>query len=229
MRVFLIHGMGRTPLSMAILKRRLEKSGHRVTLFGYLVTTETLAAIGERFLSKVEETLGRDRQNRDGAEDDGRWAVIGHSLGNIVTRWASPRLPEGFERFVMLAPPNHPPAIARALERNWIFRLLTRDAGSKLADPSFYKNLPIPQVPSLIVAGTRGPRFRWLPFGGSPNDCLVAVDETHLGTFPVVEVHAAHSFLMNRRDVFAVIERFFADPAAWSATRSLDERLGNTG
>lgn len=210
MRVFLIHGMGRTPLSMAILKGRLEKAGHQVTLFGYLVTTESLTAIGERFITTVRESLAQDRETPDAPA--GGWAVVGHSLGNIVARWASDRLPGGFERFVMLAPPNQPPAIARALERNWLFRLLTRDAGAKLADPSFYDELPIPEVPMLIVAGTWGPRRRWLPMGERPNDCLVAVEETRLGDTPVVEVHAAHTFLMNRRDVFEIIDRFLAEP-----------------
>lgn len=213
MRVFLIHGMGRTPMSMMILKRRLEGAGHRVTLFGYLVTTQELDAIADRFVERVQTTMAEDT-----AQGEGDWAVVGHSLGNIVTRRAFPRLPASFRRFVMLAPPNRPPAIARALERNWIFRALTRDAGDKLTDPEFYDRLPVPDVPSLIIAGTRGPRLRWLPFHGQPNDCLVTVEETRLGEVPVLEVHAAHSFMMNRRDVFETIVAFFdaegGDPAA---------------
>ena len=209
MRVFLIHGMGRTPLSMLVLKWRLERLGHQVTLFGYLVTAETLEAIGERFIQRIEQTLENDAAREGGP---GLWAVVGHSLGNIVTRWASPRLPAGFVRFVMLAPPNRSPAIAQALEHHWLFRTLTRDAGAKLADPTFYDTLPVPDVPSMIIAGTRGPRASWHPAGEHPNDCLVAVEETHLPGLPVLEIHAAHSFLMNRRDVFEAVRAFLDAP-----------------
>ena len=209
MRVFLIHGMGRTPLSMLVLKWRLERSGHRVTLFGYLVTAETLETIAERFIERIERTLADDAADEGGPVP---WAVVGHSLGSIVTRWASPRLPDGFERFVMLAPPNRSPAVAQALEGHWLFRTLTRDAGAKLADPTFYDTLPVPDVPSMIIAGTRGPRASWHPAGEHPNDCLVAVEETHLPGQPVLEIHAAHSFMMNRRDVFEAVRTFLEAP-----------------
>ena len=41
-RVFLIHGMGRSTLSLLVMKWRLERMGHQVTLFGYMVTFQTL-------------------------------------------------------------------------------------------------------------------------------------------------------------------------------------------
>lgn len=198
--VFLIHGMGRTPLSMWLLKQRLTAAGHSVSLFGYAVTFETLEAIGERFVEHIGKELG-DR----GIE---RYAVVGHSLGNIITRYSTPRLPSGFERFVMLAPPNQGAVMARALKDNWLFRAATQDAGQKLTDAEFFASLPTPDVPSKIIAGTRGPRVDWLPFRGAVNDSIVSLEETRLGDIPVEEVHAAHSFLMNRRDVFERVQAF---------------------
>ena len=205
MRVFLIHGMGRTPASMWGLAMRLRMAGHWPSTFGYMVTLENLEAIGERFLSHVEDALIADRA------DGEPYAVVGHSLGSIVTRLVSPQLPEGFRKFIMLAPPNHPPAIARALRGNPIFRAVTRDAGSKLTDADFYDRLPVPEVPSLIIAGNRGPRVSWLPFGDEPHDAVVGVDETRLGEIPVIQVPAIHTFLMNRADVFAHIRSFLAE------------------
>ncbi len=200
--------MGRTPMSMWILKHRLQRAGYRVSLFGYLVTSNTLDTICERFLDHVAQQLGRGGRSS--------YAVVGHSLGNIITRYSSPRLPAGFERFVMLAPPNRPPAMARALRDNWLFKAATRDAGQRLSDDQFYAALPVPEVPSLIIAGTRGPRFRWLPFRGKTNDTIVGLEETFLEGIPVQRVHAAHSFLMNRRDVFRWVDAFLSsgDPVA---------------
>lgn len=208
MRVFLIHGMGRTSISMLLLRRRLSKAGHRPHLFGYTVTLQSFDAIVHRFLDRVRRVLDKDRA--EGHE--GSYAVISHSLGGIITRAASPQLPPGFSRFVMLAPPNQPPAMVRALESNSLFRLLTRDAGHKLHEQAFYETLPVPDVPTLIVAGNSGPQNPWLPFDGKPNDGIVSVEETYLEGVPRVEVPALHTFMMNRRDVFDYAQGFLIDP-----------------
>lgn len=215
MRVFLIHGMGRTPASMGWLALRLRLAGHSPSLFGYSVTFEKLAAIAERFLEHVQEGLGDGASTRDGdGKSDGSpepYAVIGHSLGGIITRLASPGLPDGFSRFVMLAPPNRSPAIARELQDHPLFVALTRDAGQKLCDEDFYDALPVPDVPSLIIAGTRGVDANWHPLGGRTNDAIVSVDEARLDGIPLVTVPGIHSFLMNRADVFEISKRFLAD------------------
>ncbi len=205
MRVFLIHGMGRTSISMWYLKWKLQRLGHHPSLFGYLVTTTSLLEITDRFAAHVRQVVGADRE-RSGRPEP--YAVIGHSLGNIITRKASSQLPEGLSRFVMLAPPNRSPAMARFLKNNPIFRAATRDAGQKLADPSFYQDLPVPEVPSLIIAGTRGPRAPWLPFQGRPNDSVVGLEETRLAGIPVLEVPAIHTYIMNRGDVFEALREF---------------------
>lgn len=207
MRVFLIHGMGRTSISLWYLKWKLKRLGHRSSLFGYLVTTTSLEDIANRFTDHVRRVVAADRE-ASGHEEP--YAVIGHSLGNIITRKASSRLPEGLSRFVMLAPPNQSPAMARALKDNPIFRAATRDAGQKLADPSFYQDLPVPEVPCLIIAGTKGPRVPWLPFEGKPNDSVVGLEETRLAGIPVIEVPAIHTYIMNRGDVFEVLQNFLA-------------------
>lgn len=200
MRIFLLHGMARTPVSMGLLAWRLKKAGHAPHLFGYTVLTHDLERIAERFAERVHRVL-------DGASS---YAVIGHSLGNLITRLASPRLPPGFERFVMLAPPNRPPAIACTPGPDLVLRFTAGDAGRKLRDPGFFAGLPMPEVPALIIAGNRGPRAGWLPFEGAPNDAILRVDETLLAGVATVELPAVHTFLMNHREVARVILRFLA-------------------
>ncbi|MEM9592642.1 MAG: alpha/beta fold hydrolase [Acidobacteriota bacterium] len=206
MRIFLIHGMGRTPASMWLLSQRLRRAGHRTSTFGYTVTLEGLETIGERFLGHIRDGLAKERARSGGAEPE--FAVVGHSLGNVVTRMVSPRLPAGFGGFVMLAPPNRSPAMARLLGDNPVFQAVTQDAGRKLVDDEFFERLPVPDVPALIIAGTRGPQLRWLPFGEQAHDAVVGVDEARLDGIPLVEVPAVHTFLMNRGDVFALIREF---------------------
>lgn len=198
MRVFLIHGMGRSKASMALLARRLRARGHVVSSFGYYVTRAPLSTIAERFGAHV----------RTSVVDDEPYAIVGHSLGNIITRAASPGLPKGFSRFVMLAPPNRPPLLARALAKNPVFQVLTRDAGRMLCDDGFYACLPVPDVPMLIIAGTGGPQVPWLPFRGAPSDGVVAVEETVLPGVPHLAVPAIHTFIMNDRRATAAIVEF---------------------
>ena len=219
MRIFLIHGMGRTPASMWGLSVALRLAGHQPSLFGYSVMFESLERIAERFLRHIEKTLAEDREGRtaDGspeASTDGAdvvpYAVIGHSLGNIITRLTLPELPPGFQRFIMLAPPNSSPAVARELQDHPLYQAVTRDAGQKLCDDEFYEDLPIPDMPALILAGTRGFDASWHPLGHKVNDAIVALDETRLADIRVEEVPGIHSFLMNRPDVISRIKEFLS-------------------
>jgi pimeloyl-ACP methyl ester carboxylesterase len=201
---------------MFLLAQRLKRAGHQTTLFGYHVTVQSLEAIADRLVLRVEEVLGEDEESLDQKGPDPAqpgstgpaFALVGHSLGNVICRMAAPALPPGLRCQVMLAPPNHSPVAARWLEGNSVFRLLTQDAGQKLTDPAFFARLPKPRVPTLVIAGTAGSTASWLPFEGRPNDGVVAVEETALAGAETVQVKAIHTFLMNRRDVFQAVRAF---------------------
>ena len=48
MKVLLVHGMGRTPVSMLQLARGLRAAGTEVELFGYVSTVESLERINQQ-------------------------------------------------------------------------------------------------------------------------------------------------------------------------------------
>ena len=216
MQVFLIHGMGRTPISMWLLAHRLRRAGYQPHLFGYSVALTPLETIAARFAQHVSAHLAGGSeagQPTPGDEPEGQaYAVVGHSLGNVITRLAADRLPPGLCCFAMLAPPNHSPTLARRMAGNPLFRLMAGDAGRRLADPQFFERLAVPDVPTLIIAGTAGPRGQRLPFGKATNDGIVSLAESRLGAVPVVAVPAIHTFLMNRRDVTRAVLDFLAHP-----------------
>ena len=224
MRVFLIHGMGRTPASMWLLAWRLREAGHRPSLFGYAVSLTPIDEIVSKLRLHVAARLAADEAAGGGpaggpSAEPAPYAMIGHSLGNLLTRLASPALPAGFSRFVQLAPPNQSPASARLLRDQTIFQAVTQDAGRKLADEEFFATVPVPDVPTLILAGDAGPRQTFLPpFRGEPNDGVLSVEETRLPGIAHLVLPAIHTFIMNRRDTTRAILAFL-DEAREDAAR----------
>lgn len=195
-QVFLVHGMGRSPASLALLDFRLRRAGMHTSQFAYRVTRHDLAQIGARFGAHVRATAR------------GPYAIVGHSLGNVIARMASPTLPPGLAALAMLAPPNRSPRLAQHFRHLPLYGALFADAGQRIADPAFYAELPVPAVPTLVFAGTIGPRARWLPFEGAPSDSVVAVDETTLPHAEHRAVPALHTFIMNDARVTAEIVEF---------------------
>lgn len=218
MHVFLIHGMGRSPISMSLLGHRLRQAGHMTHFFGYSVALTALESIAQRFARQVRATISET--GVEGAP----FAVIGHSLGNVITRLAADRLPDSFARFVMLAPPNRSPALARWMADNPVFRLMTGDAGQLLANETFFQELSVPSVPTLIVAGTAGPRNENLPLGEATNDGVVSLEESRLGSVPLITLPATHTFLMNRQDVTGEVLAFLATEAPAQADVDTQDR-----
>ena len=193
--LLLVHGMGRTPMSMRRLARALQRGGHTVHRLGYSATLESMEQISARVRSQLELL-----------SHDGRaLVVVGHSLGAVLLRMAIGREPAMHNpprHLVMLGPPNQSPRLARRLRGFWPYRFFNGDAGQRLADPDFLAHLPPLRIPYTILAGTGGRRGRLSPFGNDPNDGLVALSETRLlPDDPVIEVPARHTFLMNHRQV----------------------------
>lgn len=193
---------------MALLSGRLRRAGHAVSSFGYLVLKDSLDDIAAQWAGHIARHLKTGRRTEGvPVSAPEPYAIIGHSLGNIITRHATEQLPAGLSRFVMLAPPNNSPVMARWLQENPVFKALTRDGGQKLANPDFYQQLSRPDVPTIIIAGDKGPRLSWLPFDGE-HDGLVGIDEARLDGVPLHIVPAMHTFIMNHPQVTRVIHTF---------------------
>ena len=192
MQVLLVHGMGRTPLSMVRLGLRLRAAGMEVHYFAYFAPAESVERITVRLARRLQAMSGP-------------YIVVGHSLGGVLLRMAIDRLPAGTrrpERLVLVGSPHGAPRLARRLSGWPVYRLISGDAGQLLADPSRMAALPRPAVPCTVVAGTRGFPARLSPFGEEPNDGLVAVAEVIPGEgAETLTLARGHTFLMNAREV----------------------------
>jgi pimeloyl-ACP methyl ester carboxylesterase len=202
MKVLLVHGLGRSSLSMVLLGKRLARSGYDPEFFGYSALTETQPRIVARLTRRL----------RILAQHDGEIGLIGHSFGGLLLREACARVPElRVRHLVMLGTPNQPPRLAARVYKWLPFRVLRGSCGQCLADPSWYTRLPAPTSPYTVVAGTTGWRGRLSPFRGERNDGVVAVSETPVrpGDVPI-EMPLVHTLMMNSKAVYRLIERTFA-------------------
>ncbi|HJV22754.1 MAG TPA: alpha/beta fold hydrolase [Holophagaceae bacterium] len=196
--VLLIHGMGRTPLSMALLGHRLRKAGLDVHTFGYSAAVESFGPCVDRLRARIQETF-----------PERPYLLVGHSLGTVLIRGALavPSIPPPRACF-FLAPPSRSPRLARRLAGNPIYRAFTGEMGQLLADPAFMDALPVPPVPTTVFAGDRGWQGRLSPFGGEPNDGIVSFSEAQLGeAVPLVRLPVLHTFIMNARSIADGIAR----------------------
>jgi len=170
MRVVLVHGLGRTPLSMVRLARSLRRAGHATELIGYIAALESFECIRSRVRARLLAPAAA-----------GPYAAVGHSLAGLLLRAALADFPPSAplpRLLVTLGTPTRPPRLARLLRNVWLYRRLAGECGQLLADADFLASLHVPCVPSIAIAGTRGWPQHVGPFRGAPNDGVVALDET---------------------------------------------------
>lgn len=192
MNIVLVHGLGRTPLSLWSMSNALQKAGHTTEFFGYFTVLQSFDDIALRLRDRLRtlSTLGP-------------YGLVTHSMGGILTRAALADadfpLPA---HVVMLAPPNSSPRAARIANRLLPFRWFANQSGDNMADPAFYTQLPVLACPYTLIAGTFGPTGSLSPFGDEINDFIVGISEIRMRPEdPIIQVPALHSFLMNRDDV----------------------------
>lgn len=198
MKVLLIHGLGRTSLSLLALEWRLKQVGLATEQFSYAAFLESYTQIVERLQRRLREIGSR-----------GTYGVVAHSLGGLLTRSALAdadfRHPK---RIVMLGTPNRPPRLAAIAWKFPPFQYFSGQSGFNLSNPHFFDRLPTLKSPYTIIAGTRGLQGAWSPFGFEANDGIVAVNETRLlESDRPLELPVTHTFMMNNPTVQETVIR----------------------
>jgi triacylglycerol lipase len=200
--VVLLHGLGRTPLSMTALWLAARRRGYRVINWHYRSATGSIA--------EHAQALARDVLPR--VADAPRVHFVTHSLGGIIVRQLlnTQSLPN-LGRVVMLAPPNGGSEVADVLQRS---HLLTRcvvpagELGTSAA--SVPVTLPAATFPLGVIAGSRSHIrlfSRWM--NDVPNDGVVAVERTKLeGMTDFIVLHRTHTLLPWAPDALAQAFRF---------------------
>lgn len=187
--IVLLHGLGRTRLSMLPIAAAARLRGYRVINFRYLSTRGTIAQHAARFARTVLPRVAAAP----------RVHFITHSLGGIIVRHvlATHTLPN-LGRVVMLAPPNGGSEVADVLQHSCVVsRAMTPVNELGTGDASVPRALPRADFEVGVIAGARShiPLFsRWMH--DVPNDGVVAVERTKLaGMKDFVVMQRTHTFL----------------------------------
>ncbi len=195
--VVLLHGLCRSPRSMAKMEAHLRSEGFEVLNIGYPSRKEPIGKLAQDAIGQALATPEAGRAERI--------HFVTHSMGGILVReYLGRHKPDRLGRVVMLGPPNQGSEIVDALGSLTVFGFLNGPAGRQLGtDPGAR---PLQLGPARfevgIIAGDRS--INWINscIIPGPDDGKVSVERTRLtGMKDHLVVHATHPFLMRNREV----------------------------
>jgi pimeloyl-ACP methyl ester carboxylesterase len=198
-----LHGLGRTSLSMRRMARSLRSNGYDVVNIGYPSTRDDVAGLVERLSAELE---------RHCTNDAARVHFVGHSLGGMLARCFLARNPEfPVGRVVMLSPPNRGSEVADKMREWWPYQAATGPMGQRLGTSS--NDLP-QQLPPVtydvgIITGDRSLNPLYSAWVDGVDDGKVSIERARLpGMRDFLVVHASHTFIMRRREVIDQVMHF---------------------
>jgi triacylglycerol lipase len=184
--VVVVHGMGRTGLSMYLMSSALEERGYEVVNWGYSSTCCSIAELGQQLADELDELEPRPE----------RLHFVGHSLGGIIIRWVLHHRPPAEDgRAVMLASPNQGSATADTYVEwgSWLLEPLDELTTD---ETSTVRQLANPQGHEIgTIAGAHDGKV-------SPEEARLPNEADH------AVVPAEHTFIMNRSDVHYLVATF---------------------
>ena len=203
--VVLLHGLGRSGLSMKAVEWRLEKEGYDVVNQSYPSTQHPIEELATIALS---EALPK-------CPEDSTIHFVTHSLGGILLRQylSNETIPE-LGRTVMLGPPNQGSQLADFIQSIKVADHLQPEAGRQLGtnDQSVPQSLGAVNFDVGVIAGNRNWRpLVSKPLEGQPSDGTVTVEETKVaGMSDFLELPATHTMMMWQEDVLEQIVTYLS-------------------
>jgi pimeloyl-ACP methyl ester carboxylesterase len=213
--VILIHGLGRTPLSMKRLEWNLRAAGYQVINLPYPSRRASVAQLSESFLAPALAQIPQSA----------RIHFVTHSLGGILVRqYLADHPMTNLGRVVMLAPPSQGSELSDSFRRCAVGRWILGPAGCELGTAT--SDVPHRLGPANfdvgVIAGDRSlnPLFSLLVTG--PSDGKVSVERSKLpGMRDFLVVHHSHTWMMCRRDVLLQTRAYLETGAFGRESRTL--------
>jgi hypothetical protein len=203
--VVLLHGLGRTSMSMNSLERSLRDEGYIVVNDSYPSTAADIGALSAIVGDGIAQCRAAGAQNIH---------FVTHSLGGILVRkyFQDAAVPEA-KRIVMLGPPNQGSEVATLHKDQWWYKLITGPAGQELgveptSTPNQLKKIPLEIG---VIAGTESLDPWFSPVIAGPDDGKVSVERARLEEMKdFITVPHSHTFMTEASEVYEQVSAFLA-------------------
>ena len=186
--VVLLHGLGRTSLSLAWAESRLKRAGFQPVNIGYPSRRRGIPELARFVAERLPRGTGE------------RVHFLTHSMGGIVLRYLRRQeLVKNLGRVVMLSPPNQGSQLAERLKAYPLFKLALGPAVEQLGidEGSVPRGLGPVDFELGIIMGDR-PYNPLTHLIAGENDGTIAVNEARVeGMADFLVVHCGHTFIMN--------------------------------
>jgi pimeloyl-ACP methyl ester carboxylesterase len=203
--VILLHGLGRTNRSMAIMAYFLRREGYRVINQGYPSRSHSIPFLVDAYVRLVVAAAERSEKIH----------FVTHSMGGILVRYFLERSrPANLGRVVMLSPPNQGSEIVDLLRDNKLFREIMGPAALQLGIG--FDSVPLRLGPVNFELGVIAGSYGYNPFITGllegDNDGLVSVRRMRVaGMTDFCVLPFSHTFIMNRRPVIDQVLAFLGE------------------
>ena len=206
--VVLLHGLMRTSLSMELLGWTLEDRGYQIANIDYPSREHRIEDLATMAVGEGINTC-----NQTGGVDTIHFVT--HSLGGILVRqYFSENQIDNMGRVVMLGPPNQGSIAADEMRGVPGFDWINGPAGLQLGkgEESVPLKLGPPDFEFAVIAGNQTIDPVTSAVLEDPDDGRVSVSDTRLeGMKDFRVVNASHAFIMQKTQVFALVEKFLRE------------------
>ncbi len=202
--VILLHGLCRTPASMAKLATELTSAGFTVANVGYDSRRHSIAELADRAIGPA---LASPR-----LRDCSKIHFVTHSMGGLLVRSYFKQHPaDRLGRVVMLAPPNQGSEIVDKLGSWFLFQKINGPAGAELGTSleSTPNRLGPVNFECGVITGDRS--LNWinsLLIPGSDDGKVSLARSQVAGMKEHLVIHTTHPFIMKNREAIRHTLRF---------------------
>ena len=202
----LLHGMGRTHVSMELIEKALKEQGHSVWNKNYESTEIPIKTLADIVINNALDDCAKVKSSHD------KINFVTHSLGGILVRaYLQDKTINNLGRVVMLSPPNHGSEIVDLLKDNFIYQKWMGPVGQQIgrADNSVPNQLKPIQAEIGVIAGSSTSDPWFSPFIPGDDDGKVSVESTRLDEMKdFIVIESGHSFIMRNKEAIQQILNF---------------------